>query len=98
MALGELATRVDVLEKRSFGPDAEDAIVKAFQMASNTARLDKARMFGQVIGGTLKQDSPRWQEASEFIRDVEQFTDADVIALKILWRGQRTSFDIETNE
>jgi hypothetical protein len=95
--LGELGDRIDILEKRAFGPDAEDAVAKAIQQASNTARLEKIRMFGLVLGGTLKQDSPRWQEAAEFIRDVEQFTEVDVLALKLLWRHQRVAFDADTN-
>jgi len=91
-AVGDLATNVDEIQKRAAGPDAEDAVMAAIQAADHTARLDKARRFGEIVGNTLKQDSPRWQEASEFIRNLEQLTDADIEALKILWKVQMTAY------
>jgi hypothetical protein len=90
--VGDHEGRLAAIEANTRGPDAEEAIVVAFQRASNAARLDKARTYGQIIGGTAVADAPNWQEAVQFIRDVEQFTDADVKALKRMWRFQRMSY------
>ena len=70
----------------------------AIQRTSNAARLDKARQYGQIIGGTASQPEPDWQEAAQFIRDLEQFTDGDVLALKTLWRVQRTSYNVKEGD
>jgi len=86
----ELVGRVEVIEMKTADPAAHDAFASAMRAALATARLDKARVFGHILGGTLKQDCPKCQEAAEFIRDVEQFSDDDVLALQILWNVQRT--------
>jgi hypothetical protein len=89
--LGDCVQRLEVLEKRVIGPSAEEAVVVAIQRATNAARLDKARMFGRVVGATAAQESPNWEEAAQFIRDLEQFTDSDIKTLRVLWRVQRAS-------
>ena len=50
---------------------------------------EKVRRFGRILGATLAEDAPDWQEASEFIRNLEEFSDLDLEALKILWKVQR---------
>jgi hypothetical protein len=52
---------------------------------------------GQVLGSTLAADSPDWQEAAEFIADIEEFGDTDIIALKVLWISQRDAFRVIEN-
>jgi hypothetical protein len=96
--LSDEGRRIDTLERRVRGPEAEEAVVVAIQRTSNAARLDKARQYGRIIGGTANQSEPDWQEAAQFIRDLEQFTDRDVLALKILWRLQRTSYKVKEGD
>lgn len=91
-AIGELSTRVDVIEKKAVSPDAEDAIVAAIQNAGSSARLDRARRYGRIVGGTLAQESPDWQEAAQFIRSLEQLTESDIETLKLLWKVQRVAY------
>lgn len=59
-----------------------------------TARLEKARRMGQVLGSTLAADSPNWEEAAEFISDLEEFGDDDIEAIQILWKVQRSAYHL----
>ena len=92
--IGEIRSlegRVEVIERVTAGPDAQDAFAQAMRAALGTARQDKARVFGRLLGVTVKQESPNWQEAAEFIRTIEEFGDLDISALKIFWRVQSTA-------
>ncbi|HJZ78082.1 MAG TPA: hypothetical protein VKE51_40425 [Vicinamibacterales bacterium] len=64
----------------------------------NSARLDKARRFGEVLGGTLANDSPNWAEAADFIRTLESLNEADIEGLRILWRVQKQAFREMTSQ
>ena len=86
---GELKGRLAEVEAKAVGPHAEEAFVVAVRQALGSARLDKARRFGRVLGATLAGGTPNWQEAAEFIRNLEEFSDADFDALKTLWRVQQ---------
>lgn len=95
-ALTGVDDRVARIERLVTGPDAEEAIVEAVRSALSASRLDKARRFGQVVGGTLAADSPDWREAAEFVRNLEEFTETDLVALKLLWNNQRNSYRVMT--
>jgi hypothetical protein len=84
------------LERRLAGIEAQEAIVLSLRQALVTVRLDKAERFGRVIGTTAAQEAPNWGEAAEFIRTLEEFTDADIEALKLLWTVQRKSWRVVT--
>ena len=86
------AHRKDRFRPSLQGPDAEEAFVVALRQALGSARLNKVHWFGQVLGATLAEDAPDWQEAAEFIRSLEEFSDADFEALRILWKVQRTVY------
>lgn len=90
--LGEHAERLDELERRLAGSEAEEAVVVAVQRTINAARLERARQFGRIIGATAAQPSPNWQEATQFIRALEQLGDQDIVALRVLWRIQRVAY------
>lgn len=76
------------------GPDAEDALMTAIRLAMSSARLDKARRFGRVIGTAASEENPVWAEVAEYIRSLEEISDADLEALKILWKFQRQAYRI----
>lgn len=84
--------RLDTVEAKVKGLDAEEAFVKAARAALMTPRLEKARWMGQVLGSTLAADSPNWKEAAEFIGDLEQFGDDDIEAVRIFWKVQRGEY------
>lgn len=86
--------RLETVEEKVKGLDAEEAFVKAARAALMTPRLEKARRMGQILGSTLAQDSPNWQEAAEFIANLEQFGDGDVEAIRILWKVQRNAYHL----
>lgn len=86
--------RLDGLEAKLRGLDAEEAFVKGARASAMTARLEKARRIGQVLGSTLAQDSPNWVEAAEFIATLEEFGDNDIRALKTLWVVQRAGMRV----
>lgn len=90
--VNEAIKRLDTIERKVSGPDAEEAITTAIKVALQSARLDKARLAGRILGGTLAQDEPRWNEAAEFIRALEDFTDDDVKALRIIWDVQKSAW------
>ena len=56
--------------------------------ANPTARTEKIRRFGQVVGATLSSDSADWERATEFVRDLEQLNDHDLAAMQLLWDMQ----------
>jgi hypothetical protein len=97
-AYGDLESRQESIEKKVVGPEAEEAITVAVRNALNSARLDKAHRFGRIIGATLAEDAPNWREAAEFIRTLEEFSDSDLEALRILWNNQRSAYRVITND
>src|SRR5262249_30956705 len=90
--------RIETTEKKATGPDAEEATHLAWRHAMNSARLDKARRLGEVLGGTLANDSPNWAEAADFIRTLESLNEADIEGLRILWRVQKQAFREMTSQ
>jgi hypothetical protein len=89
--LKDVRADVNAIKQKVAGPAAEEAVVNAVRGALSSARLDKARRFGQLIGGTIAQTTPNWSEAGEFIRTLEEFSDDDFAALEIMWRVQRSA-------
>jgi hypothetical protein len=87
--VGDLQKAQQLLEKKLANIDAQDTVATALREAMFTARLDKARMFGQVLGETLASDEPNWREAAEFIATIEGFNDDDWEALRVLWSVQK---------
>ena len=92
--VSDLGGRLETVEKRLAGIEAEEAVILAVRQTLVTARVDKARRFGWILGATLSEDAPNWQEAAEFIRNLEEFSDADLETLKILWKVQRTAYRV----
>lgn len=86
--------RIEGIEDRVRSLDAEEAWVKGARAALLTAKLDKARRMGQILGSTLAADSPNWVEAAEFIATIEEFGDDDIRAIKIMWPVQRTAMRV----
>lgn len=85
-----LGGRVDSLETIATGPVAEDVLSTAFVHTILTPRIERARRYGRVLGATMAAAAPRWEEAGEFIRDLERLTDDDLHALSLFWRVQRS--------
>jgi hypothetical protein len=95
-SLRDVSGRLDALQNKMSGPDAEEAMIVAMRVVLNAARLDQARSAGMILGATLEQDSPQWRQAAEFIRDLEQFTDDDITALRIIWSVQKVNWQHQT--
>lgn len=87
-----LGASLDRLEDRVSGIDAEEAVVAAARGAILTARVDRAYRMGRVLGSTIAAEQPRWREAAEFIRDLEEFNEDDLATMRLLWREQKQEF------
>jgi hypothetical protein len=88
-AIKDLDTRILNIETKLSNDQAREAVMVAVEAAQRSVREDKAEMFGRIIGATLGQHTPNWSEATEFVRDVERFTDLDLKTLMLLWQRHR---------
>jgi hypothetical protein len=97
----EVGGRLDRLEAIASDPLVEDVLSAALVQTMLSPRVELARRYGRVLGATLAADAPRWEEAGEFIRDLERLTDDDLRALSLLWRvqqaGQLTDGEMSTD-
>jgi hypothetical protein len=96
-ALKDLDTRVFDIEARLSSEQAREAVMAAVEAAQRSVRQDKAEMFGRIIGATLGHEAPNWSEATEFVRDVERFTDLDLQTLMLLWQRHRTFVTLQAD-
>lgn len=84
----------DGLARKLASPAAKEALTVAVLQAVQTPRLEKVRRFGAVVGAQLATETPDWDEAVEFLRDLEQVSDTDIEALRILWRVQQSAYRV----
>ena len=90
----ELKGRFDELEERLEGPQAAEALNAGWQAAVTAASDDKAQLFGRVLGATAAAATPNWNEATDFIHNLQQFTSDDLDALKTLWKMQHVRYQV----
>ena len=67
---------------------AQETVITATLQAIRTPSKDNIRRLGQVVGSTLKTDAPDWEQATEFVRDLEQLNDRDLAAMHLIWSVQ----------
>jgi hypothetical protein len=77
-------------------PLAQEVLTRAVLQTLWTPRVSKIRRFGAIVGSQLAASSPNWDEAAEFVADLETLGDDDVRFLKVLWDVQQSAYRMAT--
>jgi hypothetical protein len=73
--------------------EAREAVRSALRVALQSGRPERAYRLGRVIGTTLK-DERSFEDATEYILDIERLNEVDLGAIKRLWRFRRTALRV----
>jgi hypothetical protein len=83
-----LSSDMEEVKKKFQNEECRQAFVRGIFEAAQAFNNDKAEAFGRIFGTELNSADPVWDEASALIRDLNQLTDSDVEALRLLFRFQ----------
>jgi hypothetical protein len=75
------------LREQLRSPGFVETLITAVDYAVRTANLRKVRRFAAILADGLvldDQSERRWEEATQFIRDVSELGEADIEVLKVL--------------
>ncbi|MFZ0312354.1 MAG: hypothetical protein WAL85_06580 [Candidatus Korobacteraceae bacterium] len=83
-----LSSDMEEVKKKFQKEECRQAFVRGIFEAAQAFNTDKAEAFGRIFGTELNSADPVWDEASALIRDLNQLTDSDVAALRLLFKFQ----------
>jgi hypothetical protein len=84
----KLSGDVEDLRSKFQNQEARQAFVRGIAETAQALTVERASDFGRIFGTELASTNPIWDETSALIRDLNQLTDSDVEALRLLFRHQ----------
>jgi hypothetical protein len=83
-----LSGDVEEIKDRFKDEGCRQAFVRGIFETAQAFNADRARSFGKIFGAELVSPNPIWDETAALIRDLNQLTDSDVDALRLLFTFQ----------
>lgn len=83
-----LSGDVEEIKNRFKDEECRQTFVRGIVETAQALNSDRALIFGRIFGTELVSTNPVWDETAALIRDLNQLTDSDVEALRLLFEFQ----------
>ena len=89
MGVIDKVTARDEIVSRLATPEGTEALIVAVERVVRTQNQKRIRRFAQVLGTSVAEDSPDWEETQALLYDIERLTEQDFAVLTKMASAER---------